>query len=531
VRPVAVWAWSLVVGTLAVYPSNRLAAQTLDTIVIVTRNVFDSQGDGPHFVARLANALHVTTRPRVVRRALLIDPGQPYDSARVVESERSLRSLGVFREVRLDTGRVADGRLALRVNTADGWSTKPQATFSSAGGDATWSVALVEENLVGSATRLSASYGKTPDRRTLEFQYGSPWFLFRRAALQASVRNQSDGQGGRWSYGVPFYQSTARWSLVTDGDAAHERALVYRDDSLIGKPQRRAVRIGIAGGVALRATSRAYTRWWAAAQWRREEFADTTSAALPRVATVAAGTGFELSHTRLRVLRQFDTYGRREDVDLSQSLRLGVWVAPRVWGYSAGHAGIGPELSGQASAVWRGGFVLLRASGNGIFNAGGLDSGRAGAGLTIASQNLARQTAVLHVEAGVMRGGTPGSEFDLWRDRNGPRLFGAHAFTGTRKVWVAAEHRVLVADHLWGLVGVGLAPFLDYGGAWFDHNGAWFAAEPARLGGDAGVALRFGPTRAVHGDVTEVAVGVRFGEGVGTGKRWAVTVRRAISFK
>src|SRR5205814_9733698 len=84
--------------------------------------------------------------------------------------------------------------------------------------------------------------------------------------------------------------------------------------------------------------------------------------------------------------------------------------------------------------------------------------------------------------------------------------------------WLALEDRVLVADNLWGLMGVGVAPFLDYGGAWYSD-------EPARLGGAVGGSLRVGPTRAGRGGVGGVAVGYRFGKG-GTGSRWGFAVRK-----
>src|SRR5207249_8354211 len=100
------------------------AARTIGTVVVVRKNVFPAGGaDAPGFIARLANALHVTTHPSVIRRLLLVSPGDPYDSARVAESERALRAMNVFSRVRVDSTRV-DGRLALRVLTTDGWSTK-----------------------------------------------------------------------------------------------------------------------------------------------------------------------------------------------------------------------------------------------------------------------------------------------------------------------------------------------------------------------------------------------------------------------
>src|SRR2546428_3953642 len=181
----------LLVLVLSASQTVRLSGQTIDTIIILNHNIFAGDGDGPAFVAKLANALHVTTRSSVIRRSLLADAGQPYDSARAVESERALRSLGVFRDVRIDTVRV-DGRLALRVETADGWSTKPQAGYSTASGDATWQIGIVEQNLLGTATELDAQYRTTPARRALDFLYRSPHFLWRRPTFFATSQHFSD---------------------------------------------------------------------------------------------------------------------------------------------------------------------------------------------------------------------------------------------------------------------------------------------------------------------------------------------------
>src|SRR5437016_14606155 len=104
----------LAVGTIAALltagPPARLSGQTpaprIDTIIVVNRNVFDLQAaDAPRFIARLANRLHARTRAGVIRRTLLVNPGDRYDSARVAESERSLRNLNVFSRVRIDTTR------------------------------------------------------------------------------------------------------------------------------------------------------------------------------------------------------------------------------------------------------------------------------------------------------------------------------------------------------------------------------------------------------------------------------------------
>ena len=255
-----------------------------------------------------------------------------------------------------------------------------------------------------------------------------------------------------------------------------------------------------------------------------EDFDSLGHTPFPRSTFGTVGGGVDVGHVRFHVLERFNSYARREDVDLSQLLHAGVWAAPRAWGYPSDRAGVGAELSGQASAIWSGGFVVLRGDANGVYApvAGGLDSRRVSGGVTVASQNLPRQTLILHAEAGALKRPKPGAEFDLWVQRKGPRVFGIHQLTGSRMVWLALEDRILVRDELWSLVGLGVAPFFDYGGAWYPD-------EPARLGGNAGLALRMGPTRSVHGDVAEFALGYRFGQGW-TGSRWAIAVRSGVVF-
>ena len=511
----------LALTLLGVCPSAPLAAQTIDTIVVVRHNVYDRKQNAPRVVAGVGNALHITTHAWVVRRALLIKPGDAYDSAKVAESERALRGLTIFRAVRIDTVHV-DGRLALRVETDDAWSTIPDFDYASVAGDVMWAAAFTEANLMGTGTALTGRYEKTPDRHSLSVGYTSTGVLGRRTAFSGQYKTISDGRSGNWSVGVPFYETVAPRSLTTDGTAAKERVLRFRDGVLADSLQHRELRLGLSGGVALGATPVSYARLWFGAAWRREDFALASTLPFPRSRFGTVGAGIEMKRVRFQVLENFNSFARQEDVDLSQKLRLGLWAAPRAWGYGPGRAGVGPEVSGQLSSIWHGGFAVLRAQAGGVLTGAGVDSGRVIGSVTVASQNLPRQSLILHLEGGMLRGPKAGDEFDLWRDNKGPRLFGAHAFTATRMMWIALEDRVVVKDEVWGLFGVGLAPFLDYGGAWYPD-------EPARLGGNVGLALRLGPTRLTITDVGQFALGYRFGKGF-SGRHWAFTAAGNIAY-
>jgi len=488
-------------------PSDR---PRIDTIVVDNRNVFDEDDPAPGWMANLANGLHIRTRQSVIRRRLLLNRGDRFDLARMEESERALRSLGVFRQVRVDTVTQADGRLAVHAVTSDGWSTQPQASFTSVNGEQTWNVGIVERNFLGTATELALVYGRDPDRSRLDFEFVNPHFFGRRTLLNLRYADLSDGNRGAWRFGLPFHETAAPHAVETYGELAHERVLRFRDGALLDSSQHYVLRAGLAGGVSLKGgatTSRRYSRLWGGWEWRREDFTASDTALVPYSVFTAVRAGIELGMVRFRILEHFNSYARREDVDLSPMLRAGIVM----------QSGVGYEYKGQASAVWKRGFAVLRVDAN------GLDTTRTRAQVTVVSQDVGRRhTLIAHAEGGIVTDPKPGSEFDPWVEQRGPRLFGLHAFTGTRMTWFVFEDRILLADELLGLFALGAAPFLEYGGAWYSD-------QPPRRGGDAGVSLRFGPTRAVRGEAAELALGYRFGDGV-SGKRWGVTLRKGFSF-
>src|SRR5436190_3276079 len=500
----------MLLGLLVLLQSANVDAPAkppiIDTVIIDTHNLFEGNDASPDWLANLANGLHIRTRQWVIRRRLLLNRGDRFDLARMEESERALRNLGVFRSVRLDTLRQADDRLALRAVTADGWSTQPQVSFTSAGGDNTWALGLTERNFFGTATEVSLAYGQDPDRTHLDLEFINPHFFSRRTLVVVRYHNLSDGQLSEWRFGLPFHETAAPHSVETYGNVAQERVLRFRNGVLTDSAHHELFRVGLMGGFAVAATSHRYTRIWGDWEWRREDYTPMHATTIPYSVFTTVRAGFEVGSVRFRVLEHFNTYARREDVDLSPTLRAGIVL----------ENGVGYEVSAQTSTVWNRGFAVLRLAAN------GLDTTRTQGQLTIVSQNLGRHTLIAHAEGGVVTNPLPGAEFDPWIYQRGPRLFGSHDFTGTRTTLFVLEDRVLVADNILGLMAFGLAPFVDYGGA-------WYADEAPRQGGNTGVSLRFGPTRAVRGDVAELAVGYRFGQGM-DGKRWALTLRKGLAF-
>lgn len=500
-------------------------APTIDTIVIERRDIFGPESGTPPLIARIGDALHTRTGDRTIRRALYLDPGMPYDSARIAEAERGLRALAIFRDVRIDTARIGTQtgtRFGVVVQTADGWSTKPQLEYRSTAGDVTWRLGLVEENLLGTATQFSAVYGRTPDRDYLSLAYGNQAFLTRRSRLDLRFDKLTDGHVGGWRYGIPFFETTTPHALLTYGSAADQRVLVYRAGVLDQVWRRAAFVAGVFGGLASSATATSYSRLYARAAVRREDYApDTAGTVVDRSVFGQLGVGMEAARVRWAVRQHLDSYGRREDVDLSSRVSAGVWALPRAFGYSADHDGVGLEAGLQSGWEWADVLAVAGVRAHGVLTGGGVDSGRVAVRLALAAFPP-RQSVLMAADGAVARGVAPGGEYDLWQQRTGPRLFGAHSFTGTRAYAATIEDRIALADQVLGLLSVGLAPFLDIGGA-------WYAGDAQRSGGNAGLALRIGPTRAATGEVFELAGGWRWSSDRST-EGWAISFGTAYRF-
>lgn len=503
-----------------VLAQESAAAPTIDSVAIVTHNVFRGEEATSNFLFRLANGVRFRTRSSVVLREILFEPGLLYDSATVAETERNLRRLGIFRRVSIDSIRV-DGRLVMLVETDDAWSTQFQLNLKSTGNVLTGSIGLSEENFLGRGNLARVSYRDEPDRTALTFRTQIRRVAGTRFTGGVVYDDLSDGFAVSWNAGIPYQSLVHRQALFLTGTNQQRRVLRFRDGLVTDSLLKRTFQNNLAGSIATVASSRGYVRLGVQMQIRREEYIafQDTGLVIPDTVTGAVGVFLDVFRPRFIVVRHYNGFDRDEDVDLSTRLVMSAWVAPSGFGYKK--TGIGPTIFASTGATMGRFFARLSFRANALFNASGLDSGQVFSSATLSSKILDRHATVLHVEAGARRGQPPGQEFDLGHGI-GPRAFKPHAFTGDRMVWGILEHRWFVVDELLGLFGIGVAGFVDYGGAWYRD-------QEARFGGDVGFGLRLGNSRSSASNTGRFDLAYRFGEGF-EDKRWIFSFGRAFPF-
>ncbi len=475
----------VVVPTPAASTADSSTRSVVQKVVIIRYDIYDS-ADARGWVRDLMNRLHIRTRQRVVERELLLRPGDLLDSARAAETGRNLRRLQVFRDVTVDTSR--DGS-TVRVITRDGWTTRPYAGFRSTGSQRLLSIGLLETNFLGLAATLDARYLQDPDRSSSRIAFAAPRLFDNRISTGLFYNRFSDGSSIGAAVEQPFFSLSSRNAVGAGWVTFQGRVLRFRDGFLIPSDSLdRRFTLGTVGMAhALRASPRGYLRVGVNAQLRRDDFVPRrdTVRVIPRSVTGAVTSFVEFSKADFLLTRNYRLLGQPEDVNLSSTIRFGVAVAPKAFGYE--RDGIGPAISAQTGIRVPTGFVQLAGRVSGLASAGVVDSGTANVSATIALQPSPRQLLVGFTSMGWDRNPFPGEEFDLGLSR-GPRAFQLHAFTGDRQHFSVIEYRYTVLPNILGSFAVALAGFAETGGA-------WFAGTPRRSGSDAGVGFRFAPLR------------------------------------
>lgn len=488
-------------------------------IQLQPRDIFDPNEKG--WLARMANRLHFQTRRAVIRRELLFRVGQPYDSALVAESERNLRSLGIFRKVQIDSVRTPTG-LMLRVLTKDGWSTQADWRFRSTGGEVAFTIGLVENNLLGTASSAAVRYRHDPDRSSVSLVFRRPRMFAGTVGLGLLYENRSDGRVGGAVVERPFFSMISRRAFRFEAEDHDERVLRFFEgqDQARDTLSRRFTLGRASAAWAIHASSAGYLRAGLAGQIRRDDFLPQgTTGPFPTTVTGSIGPYIQWNRAHFIVTHGYAGFAREEDVDLGLTLRAGLQVAPALFGYE--RDGIGPAVAGRIGARFTGGFAYIDAVANGLYSTAGLDSGSVQLAGTVVLQPSRRHVAVMHLEGGWLEDPVPGEEFDLGLGV-GPRAFGSHAFTGNRSVFATAEYRYTVVEDLAGLVGLGIAGFVD-------HGGAWYSGARRRLGWDAGLGLRVGASRSSDVPALRFDLARRFANDVEPAG-WVITVGKGFVF-
>ena len=513
--------WGALLALVLALAPNALAQQPraarVRAVVVQREAVFDSL-EATYWPYRIANALHVETRENVIRRELLIDVGDPYDTVLVAESERNLRALGIFRDVRIHRQNTDSG-IVVVVRTADAWTTTFGVGAATSGSQSIIDLSLQEANLLGTRTLARLAYRNDPDRSSIAAAFDTPRAIADRISIGGSFVERSDGRSGTASLRLPYLSLSSLQGASLTAAVSQGRVLQFRGSAVVDSLWRESALLRADASYALVAGPRGYVRIGVLAQVLRDDMVPLVDRDLiPQTQRATAGMYVAVRAPRYIRVQNVERIGRIEDVDLGPSVTVAILAAPNVWGYD--RDGIGASLGAGTGVLSHGIFVRTGVRLSMLQTADGTDSATVEGAATLVGQRGERHLTVLHGSGGFQHNPIPGREFDLGLG-NGLRAYPSHAFTGDRYFILTGEYRYLAWPRLFGLVGVGAAAFAGHAGAW--NNG-----DARRAGTEVGAGLRIASIREVGGiwriDLSRRLAGAGFRAG------WVASLGRGFVF-
>ena len=203
---------------LAQKPYSSFEGKIIRQITIITLDPFgysigDTIAASLNFLSRAGNKLHIKTRPFTIRNLLLIHQNQPFDSLRVKESERLVRSMNYITDVSFYTIAVPGtmDSVDIFIRELDSWSLIPGGSAS----PSRINFKLRENNFAGLGHTFQNGIIWNPS--TGDFAYRTKYFVpnIRNTFVNSAVEFGTDEYGNiikSFAVNRPFFSPLAKWA-------------------------------------------------------------------------------------------------------------------------------------------------------------------------------------------------------------------------------------------------------------------------------------------------------------------------------
>jgi outer membrane protein assembly factor BamA len=506
--------------------------RVIGTITVKVIDVFGEKDAGGFY--RAANNLKINTREVVIRRELVIKEGDDFSELAVRESERNLRTLPFLRTAFITT-REKNGIVDVLVEVQDAWTFLPQLNFSTGSGATNRSFVITDSNIGGFGKRLELGYADEDGRSRTQGIVEDLRFFGTRNRLFGAYLDREDGEIARFEFGRPFRTllDESSWGVTISDENTIGRLFRNGDERYIfrQKHQDLELRYTFATGKPTETLWR-YTVGYDYmdgnfSQANQRDYDDLNlnpavvsndPSLLPENRRFSGPmVGVQMVEGDFIARNYIDRFDRVVDYNLGNEGALSVTFASEVLG-SLNDAFI---FSGQRSRGWRIGEdafargeigLASRLGDNGLENS--LYRTEVKAYQVLGPKYLGKRFIGKHTLAAnfVLEYGE-----DLDRDRellvgadNSLRGYEAKTFTGNKRWSLNLEDRIHLYEDLLKLVSVGLAGFVDVGGATSEPLGHLFTND---MFGDVGFGLRLAFPRSTGGRVLRLDVAFPFRDG------------------
>ncbi len=450
-------------------------------------------------IHRLANQLHIQSKPELIKAQLLFDIGDVFDQQQLDETARNLRSNAYLRSASITPVQVCNGAVDIKVETNDNWTLIPSMRFSRAGGENEYAFSVSELNLLGfgKSLNIELDYTNVRDQRVL--QYVDPLLFGTRAQLTAQLQNNSDGEVQAFDVKLPFYALNSQRSWrVSAGNIEYLQKLytngVASDQLAVDREY-----ISVEAGFSRGKINNTVRRWVIGWQYDKQQLAATQlfPDSTPVPERVFSYPYIEATLLKPKFIQKsnLNVMDSVEDVAIGRELRIRFGYAAKSFGSSSDAFVFDIEFSQgwQPSSKQLG---LLSVELDGFYDQDGALNNT----LTTNAKWFYFQSpkSNLFAQANIISGE------NLFENRQiviggetGLRGYPLRYQSGDNRARFTLEQRYFFDWYPLRLVKVGAAAFADIGSAWSDNTSPdWLR--------DVGMGLRLVSTRQANAPVTHI---------------------------
>ncbi|HSW83144.1 MAG TPA: hypothetical protein VLH12_06695, partial [Usitatibacter sp.] len=482
----------------------------IGTITVDSQNIFDL--DDPkenNSLFRLANTLHVRTRPEVIRRLILFKTGDPVTVQAIDETERVMRSNHFLYDVVISPVSIHDGIVDIGIATRDTWTLDLTGRYARSGGTNTTAFGIVDDNFLGTGTKLGLAQTSDVDRHGTEFiaSYGQAFDGW--TAMSYAQARYSDGDRSSASVTRPFYSLDTRWAAGASWDRWNRIESIYNAGDTTGKYRQRSEIGEIFGG-----WSPGLVRGWAqrisaGATLQDHSYEPQPGETAPSPLPLDHSTrGFFLRHEvvedKFVKLRNRDQIARPEFFEMGFASRLQVTRSLEFLGASRSAWLYDVSISKGFTLDW-GDELLASAALQRQIASTGNPLERVGGMIRYFSSQTPRYALYAALSGDRLGDGAAAPDQLLLGGDNGLRGYPLRYQSGDQRALFTIEQRAYTDWYIFRLVRVGGAVFYDRGRAWGGVNqntvnGGWLS--------DVGAGLRLAFDRAAFGNVLHADIAV-----------------------
>lgn len=471
---------------------------------VITRNIFDPNKPGEDKrLFRLADRLHIVTRPEVVERQVLMKPGDDYSAQAAAESERILRRNRYLYDAEVKPVLVGDGQVDLEVVTRDVWTLQGGIGFRRSGGANTTRFQVQDVNFLGTGKGISLTHQTTVDRTSNEVSYDDPSLAGTHGRLDFAYADNSDGSLKDLTLERPFYSLDTRWALGVQGTEDDKVDSLYNLGHVFDRFQHRTDAFGVYTGWSPGLNDRHTHRVLAGFFFERDRFAPAAGfeapVILPGDRTLAyPWVSYDYLQDGYFTARDMDRIQRTEDVNTGRQFHLRLGYSSKSWGATLDRV----VADTSAATGWHPGprqLLLAVFQGSSRFGGGGAENLLMGGSLRYYVRDFGDHMFYAALSGDISHQLDAERQLLLGGD-TGLRGYPLRYLQGDRRMLLTLEQRFYSSRELFHLVHLGAAVFFDAGSAWFEDGDGKVAARRALLK-DLGLGLRFGSSRSSRGSM------------------------------